>query len=147
MRSWRSSFSARPFELVDEIDEVEEPSSSTATDDGGSDGDAQMGFAGSGSTDKDAVALGVQKSAGRELANLPLIHGCVGEDEAIKILQHRELGAADAIADRACLPVRAFGADQTGDQWVEFITPCKALSGDLVEAGAHAVKLQLAHGL
>ena len=36
------------FELVDEIDEIEEPSSSTATDDGGSDGNAQMGFAGSG---------------------------------------------------------------------------------------------------
>ena len=35
------------FELVDEIDEVEELSSSTATDDGGGDGDAQMGFAGS----------------------------------------------------------------------------------------------------
>jgi hypothetical protein len=38
-----------------------------------------------------------------------LIHGCVGEDEAIEILQHRELGAADAIADRACLPVRMGG--------------------------------------
>ena len=41
------------------------------------------------STDKDAVALGVQKSAGRELGTLPLIDWCVGEDEASKILQHR----------------------------------------------------------
>jgi hypothetical protein len=30
------------LELIDEIDEVEEPSPSTAPDDGGSDGDAEM---------------------------------------------------------------------------------------------------------
>jgi hypothetical protein len=49
------------------------------------------------------------------------------------------LGAGDAIADRSRLSVRAFGADQAGDQRIEFIAPGEALAGDLVKASAHAV--------
>jgi hypothetical protein len=63
-----------------------------------------------------------------------LIHWCVGEDEAVEILQHRELGAADAIADRSSLTVDPLGPDQAGDERVDFFTPGKALSGDLIEA-------------
>jgi hypothetical protein len=40
-----------------------------------------------------------------------------------------------------------FGPDQTGDKRVEFIAPGEALAGDLVEAGAHAMELEFAHGL
>jgi hypothetical protein len=45
------------------------------------------------------------------------------------------------------LPVGALGADQAGDQRIEFVAPGEALAGDLVEAGAHAVKLEFAHRL
>ena len=41
----------------------------------------------------------------------------------------------------------ALGPDQAGDERIELIAPGQALAGDLVEAGAHAVELQLAHGL
>src|SRR5450631_4946403 len=56
------------------------------------------------------------------------------------------LGAADTIADRAGLPVGALGADQTGDQRIDLIAARKTLSGNLIEARAHAVKLEVAHG-
>jgi hypothetical protein len=44
------------LELVDEIDEIEEPPSGAGADDRGSDGDAQMGLPGAGAADEDAVA-------------------------------------------------------------------------------------------
>ena len=40
-----------------------------------------------------------------------------------------------------------FGPDQAGDERVDLFAPGKALSGDLVEAGAHAVEFELAHSL
>jgi hypothetical protein len=43
--------------------------------------------------------------------------------------------------------VRALGTDQTGNQRIKFVAPRQALAGDLVEAGAHAVELEFAHGL
>ena len=78
---------------------------------------------------------------------MPFIDRSIGEDELVEIFEDRELGSADAVADRAGLPVGAFGSDQAGDEWVEFIAPGKALSGDLVEAGAHAVEFEFTHGL
>ena len=106
-----------------------------------------MGFAGAGAADEDGVALGVEEGAGGEFAHLAFIDRRVGEDEAVEILQDRELGAADPIADRAGLAVGAFGADQAGDERIDLVAPGQALAGDLVEAGAHAVELELAHGL
>jgi hypothetical protein len=70
MRSQRNSFSARRplrpaafflLELVDQIDEIEEPAACACADDGRGHADAQMGFAGAGPTDEDRVALGVQE--------------------------------------------------------------------------------------
>ena len=37
------------------------------------------------------------------------------------------------------------GTDQAGDQRIDLIPPGQALAGDLVEAGAHAIELELAH--
>src|SRR5665213_1114083 len=105
-----------------------------------------MGFAGAGATDEDGVALGIQEGAGGEFANQSLIDGCVGEGEGIEIFENRELGAGDAIADRAGLTVGAFGPDQAGDERINLVTPGKTLAGNLIEAGAHAVELQFAHG-
>ena len=106
-----------------------------------------MGFAGAGAADEDRVAFGVEEGAGGEFANLAFIDRRVGEDELVEVLENRELGSADAIADRAGLPVGAFGPDQAGDERIDLIAPGKALAGDLIEAGAHAVELEFAHGL
>ena len=78
-----------------------------------------MGFAGAGAADEDRVALGVEEGAGGEFANLSFIDRRIGEDELVDILEDRELGSADAIADRAGLPVSAFGPDQAGDERIE----------------------------
>src|SRR5258708_32976046 len=106
-----------------------------------------MGCSGAGGANEDRIALGVEEGAGGELANLPFIDRRIGEDELVDILEDRELGSADAVADRASLPVGAFGSDQAGDERMNLIASCKAFAGNLIEAGAHAVKLQLAHGL
>ena len=58
-----------------------------------------------------------------------------------------ELGAADAVTDRPSLAVRALGPDQAGDEGIDLVATDEALAGDLVEAGAHAVELELAHGV
>ena len=64
---------------------------------------------------KMAWALGIEERAGREFAHLALVNHCVGKNELVQILQHRELGATDAVADRAGLTMRAFGSDQAGE--------------------------------
>src|ERR1700693_2334598 len=104
-----------------------------------------MGFASAGAADEDCVALGVEEAARGELTNQSFIDRRVREDELVDILEDRELGAADTIADRAGLPVGAFGPDQAGDERIYLIASGKALAGDLIEAGAHAVKLEFAH--
>ena len=78
---------------------------------------------------------------------MPFIDRRVGEDELVDVLENWELGSADAIADRAGLPVGAFGLDQASDERIDLIAPGKTFTGNFIEAGAHAVKLQLAHGL
>jgi hypothetical protein len=77
---------------------------------------------------------------------LSFIDRRIGEGERIDVFEDRELGSADAIADRAGLPVGAFGPDQAGDERIDLIPPGKTLAGNLIEAGAHAVKLEFAHG-
>ena len=73
------------LELVDKIDEVEEPSPGASADDRRGHGDAEMGFAGSGAADEDRIAFGVEESAGGEFANLPFIDRRIGEDELVEI--------------------------------------------------------------
>ena len=97
--------------MIDQIDQVEEASPGTCADDRRGHGDAQMCFSGAGAANEDRIALGVQEGVGGELANLSFIDRRIGEDELIEILKNRELGAADAIADRAGLPVNAFRSD------------------------------------
>ena len=103
-------------------------------------------FAGAGAADEDCIALSVQEGAGGEFANLPFIDRRIGEGERVDIFEDRELGSSDTIAYRAGLAVGAFGPDQAGDEGIDLIAPGKTLTGNLIEAGAHAVKLQFAHG-
>jgi hypothetical protein len=106
-----------------------------------------MGFAGTSAADEDRVALGVEERSGGQFANLPLVDRRVGEYEFVQVLEHRELGAADTIADRAGLPVRALGPDQTGNERIDLIAPRQPLAGNLIEACAHAVELEFGHRL
>jgi hypothetical protein len=50
------------FELVDQVDQIEEASPGPGADDGRGDADAEMGLAGAGTADEDGVALGVEVS-------------------------------------------------------------------------------------
>src|SRR5271170_7670310 len=97
--------------------------------------------------DEDRVAFGVEESAGGEFANLAFIDRRIREDKLVDVLEDRKLRADDPIADRASLSVGALGADQAGDERIEFVAPGKTLAGDLVEAGAHAIQFEFAHGL
>jgi hypothetical protein len=45
------------------------------------------------------------------------------------------------------LAVDPFGADQAGEERIDLVAPDQPLSGDLIEAGAHAIELEFAHGL
>src|SRR6266481_3225996 len=106
-----------------------------------------MGFAGARPADEDGVALGIQESAGSEFAQLALIDRRVGEEEAVEILQYGELRTTDAVADGSRLPVGALCPDQAGEEGIELIAAGKTLAGDLVEAGAHTIKLEFTHGI
>src|SRR5881392_256630 len=53
---------------------------------------------------EDGVAPGIEESAGGEFAHLAFIDRRVGEDEAVEVFEHRELGTPDAIADGSGLP-------------------------------------------
>src|SRR4051794_1736626 len=109
------------LELVDQIDEIEEAAPGAGADNGCGHCDAEMGLAGAGSADEDGVALGIKESAGGEFAYLAFIDWCIGKDEAVEILEHRELRTTDAIADGAGLPVGALGPDQAGNEGIELI--------------------------
>ena len=41
----------------------------------------------------------------------------------------------------------AFSLHQAGDEGIDLIAPSKAFTGNLVKAGAHAIKLQFTHDL
>ena len=97
--------------------------------------------------DEDGIALGVEEGAGGEFPDLAFIGRCIGEHELIEVFENREPGPADTVADRSGLAVCALGPDQTGDEGIDLVAPGETLAGDLVEAGAHAVELELGHGL
>jgi len=43
------------------------------------------------------------------------------------------------------LAMGVLGADQAGNERIDLVAPGQSLARDLVEAGAHAVELELAH--
>ena len=68
---------------------------------------------------KIALRLAFRECAGGEFTNLPFIDWRIGEDERVDIFEDWERGPADAIGDRAGLAVRAFRADQAGDEEID----------------------------
>jgi len=73
------------FELIDEIDEVEEAASRSRPDDGCRDGDRQVGFACTRAAYQNEVAFGFDKVAAGEFADLALIDWRIIEHKAIEI--------------------------------------------------------------
>jgi len=99
------------------------------------------------SADEDGVALGVQESAGGELANLPFVDWRIGEHELVEILEDGNLAPPDTIANRARLTVCVLGSIRLamrGKISSRRASPLPAISS---EAGAHAIELEPAHGL
>ena len=95
------------FELVDQVGEVIEAATGLDANDRQGDRDAQMRLARAGAADKNRVAPAIKEVAGRKLTHPALIDRGAGKDERVEILEDRELGAPDAMADRARLAVRA----------------------------------------
>ena len=87
-----------------------------------------MGFARACAANEDRVAFGVEESAGGEFANLAFIDRRIREDKLVDVLEDRKLRGDDPIADRASLSVGALGADQAGDERIEFVAPGKTLA-------------------
>jgi hypothetical protein len=82
------------LELVDQIDEIEEPAPSAGTDDRRGDADAQMGFAGAGSADEDSVALGVEEGAGASSRTWPSSTGVSAKTNLSRSFKTGNLAAA-----------------------------------------------------
>jgi hypothetical protein len=99
-----------------------------------------MCFSGAGAANEDRIALGVQEGAGGELANLSFIDRRIGEGKRIDVFEDRELGSADEIADRAGLPVGAFGPDQASDESIDLIPPGKTMPVQNLKISAMAVR-------
>ena len=78
------------FELIDQIDQIEEASPGAGADDRRGHCNAEMGFSGAGAADEDCITFGIQEAAGGELADLPFIDRRIGEDERVDIFEDRE---------------------------------------------------------
>ena len=108
-QSARASGGLLLFELIDEIDQIEEAPPGAGANDRRGDGDAEMGFARTGSAYEDRVTLGVEEGAVAEFAHLAFVDRRIREDELVDVLQDRELRTGGAIADRTRLSVGALG--------------------------------------
>ena len=89
------------LELVDEIDDVEEPAAFAAADEGLGDRDGEVGFTGAGSADEHDIALVSEEVAAGEIANQGLVDRRIVEDEVVASLGERWLGNGNMILDRA----------------------------------------------
>ena len=62
------------FELVDEVDDVEEAAAGAAADAGARDGDGGVGLSGAGAADQHHVALLLDEATGGEVTHQRLVH-------------------------------------------------------------------------
>src|SRR6202451_996571 len=129
------------FELIDEIDEIEEAAARSGADDRGGGRDRQVGLSRTGPADQDEIALGIDEVAGGEFANLPFVDRRALEDESLEVLQHWESRAAEAClrprespsASRSRLPIYAeaeppFCRRTRSRPSAGSCAPCRALS-------------------
>ena len=76
-------------ELVDEVDDIEEPAAAAVANAGACDADSEMGLAGSGSADQHEIALVVEEVSGGEVADQRLVDLGGLEVELLDLLGQR----------------------------------------------------------
>jgi hypothetical protein len=82
-----------------------------------------------------------------EVFDQRLIDRSVIEDELVDVPGQRQLGDGDLILDGSRLLFGDLGGEQVTDDAVRLVLALDGGGDDLVIGGAHAVELQLAHGL
>src|SRR5690554_4215857 len=135
------------LELVDEIDDVEEATAGAAADAGPCDGDGCVALAGAGSADQHDVALLLDEAAAGEVAHQRLVHGGGIEVEVVDVLGQRQLGDRHLVLDRPRLLLTDLVLEEVADQPLRLVLALHGGGDDLVIGTAHAVELELAHGL
>src|SRR5712692_1950509 len=135
------------LEPVDEVDGGVEAASGAAADTVAGDGYREMTLAGAGSADQHGVALLLEEGAGGKIAHQRLVDRRAGEVEVGELLGQRQPRDGDLVLDRARLLLGDLGLQQLADDLRHRMLPLQAVGDDLVEGGAHAGELQLAHHL
>ena len=133
------------IELVDEIDDVEEPSPRTTPDAGAGDADGEMGFARAGTADQNQVALMLQECPAGQVPYQGLVDRCVVEAELVDLLGQRQLGDGHLVFDRARLLLADLGMQEVADDLLRFVLALDGGGENLVIGSLHAVELELSH--
>ena len=134
-------------ELVDQIDDVEEPATAAVADAGARDADREMGLAGSCSADQHEVALMIEEVAGGEVTDQGLVDLGRFEVELLDLLGQRQLGDRHLVFDRACLLLTDLGGQEVANDLLRLVLSLDRRGDDLVVGCPHAVELELAHGV
>ena len=134
-------------ELVDEVDDVEEPAPAAVSDTGARDADREMGLASPGSADQHEIALMIEEVSGGEVVDQGLIDLCGLEVELLDLLGQRQLGDGHLVFDRARLLLTDLGGQEVANDLLRLVLSLDRRGDDLVVGCPHAVKLQLAHGV
>lgn len=134
-------------ELVDQIDDVEEPAATAVADAGTGNTDSEMGLAGSRSADQHEVALMIEEVSGGEVVDQGLVDLGGLEVELFDLLGQRQLGDGHLVFDRARLLLTDLGGQEVANDLLWLVLSLDRRGDDLVVGCPHAVKLQLAHGV
>jgi hypothetical protein len=90
------------LQAVDEVDHVVEAATGTRSDAASSDGDGQMGFAGTGAADQHGVTLLGDKAAAGEIVDQRLIDGRALEQSSRSLASGSLAMVSWYLIDRAC---------------------------------------------
>jgi hypothetical protein len=134
-------------ELIDQIDDVEEPAPAAVSDAGARDADREMGLSCAGAADQHEVALMIEEVSGGQIPDQGLVDLGRLEVELLDLLSQRQLGDGHLVLDRARLLLTDLGGQQIADDPLGFVLSLHRRGDDLVVGRPHAVKLQLTHGV
>src|SRR5690606_35846520 len=99
-------------ELVDQVDDIEEPAAGAVADAGAGDGDGEVGLAGSGAADQHDVALLLEEATAGEVADQRLVDRRGREVELLDLLGQRQPGDGQLVLDGARLLLADLGGEQ-----------------------------------
>ena len=122
-----------------------EPAAGAVPDLGACDSDGKVRFAGSGAAHQDDVALIGDEDTGSKVVDQARIDRGASEVEVVQILDQRQFGDGELIADRAGLLLGNLGLQQIADNAGRLMLPLDARGHDLVIGAAHPVEFEAAH--